>query len=129
MSKAREHAAAHVFFALGDRNRLALVRKLGSDGALSATVLSNGAKVTRQAIVKHLQVLESAGLVTHEKRGREVLYALEPRRLEEARAFLDGVSAGWDRAIDRLRQLVEQPEPATSTEKKGKKRREQRQDG
>jgi DNA-binding transcriptional ArsR family regulator len=98
-----------VFFALGDRTRLSVVRKLGSGGALSGTALSAGAKVTRQAIVKHLQVLERVGLVTHEKRGREVLYLLEPRRLEEAGAFLDGVSAGWDRAIERLRQLVEVP--------------------
>ncbi len=59
--------------------------------------------------MKHLQVLKGAGLVTHEKRGREVLFALEARRLDEARAFLDGVSAGWDRAIDRLRRMVEEP--------------------
>jgi DNA-binding transcriptional ArsR family regulator len=109
MSKAREQVAADVFFALGDRTRLSVVRKLGSNGALSATALSDGAKVTRQAIVKHLQLLESVGLVTHEKRGREVLYALEPRRLDDARAFLDAVSAGWDRAIERLRQMVEEP--------------------
>jgi DNA-binding transcriptional ArsR family regulator len=110
MSRARERVAADVFFALGDRTRLSVVRKLGSGGALTATVLSDGATVTRQAIAKHLQVLEAAGLVTHEKRGREVLYALEPRRLEDARAFLDAVSAGWDRAIERLRQIVEEPE-------------------
>jgi DNA-binding transcriptional ArsR family regulator len=76
-------------------------------GALSATALSGAAKVTRQAIVKHLQVLEGAGLVTHDKRGREVLYALEPQRLADARGFLDAVSASWDRAIDRLRRIVE----------------------
>jgi DNA-binding transcriptional ArsR family regulator len=114
MSKAHEQVAADVFFALGDRTRLSVVRKLGSAGALSATALSDGATVTRQAIVKHLQVLEGAGLVTHEKRGREVLYALEPRRLAEARAFLDAVSAGWDRAIERLRELVEEPERTKS---------------
>lgn len=107
MSKAREQQAADVFFALGDRTRLSVVRKLGSGGARSATTLSEGADVSRQAIVKHLQVLEDAGLVSHEKRGREVLYALEPRRLEEAQAFLDAVSAGWDRALERLRQIVE----------------------
>jgi DNA-binding transcriptional ArsR family regulator len=106
MSSAPERAA-DLFFALGDRTRLSVVRKLGTGGALSATALSNGARVSRQAIVKHLQVLEGAGLVSHEKRGREVLYALEPRRLAEARAFLDGVSAGWDRAIERLRRIVE----------------------
>src|SRR5262245_31439082 len=110
MSKAREQAAASVFFALGDRTRLSVVRKLGADGALSATALSDGAKVTRQAIVKHLQVLEGAGLVTSAQRGREVLYSLDTRRLEEARAFIDAVSASWDRAIERLRLLVEEPE-------------------
>src|SRR5262245_9304876 len=111
MSAARERAVADVFFALGDGTRLSVVRKLGSGGALSATALSDGAKVTRQAIVKHLQVLEGAGLVTHEKRGREVLYALKPEGLENARGFLDGVSASWDRAIERLRRMVEQPLP------------------
>ncbi len=62
-----------------------------------------------QAIVKHLQVLEGAGLVASEKRGREVLYALQPERLDDARAFIDDVSASWDRAITRLRALVEEP--------------------
>jgi DNA-binding transcriptional ArsR family regulator len=105
-------AVAEVFFALGDETRLAMLAKLGG-GALSATALSSGARVTRQAIVKHLQVLEGAGLVTHEKRGREVLFALEGRRIEEARAFLEMISASWDRAIDRLREMVEEPPPRT----------------
>ena len=108
MSRASERAVAKVFFALGDGTRLSVVSKLGSGGSLSATALSDGAKVTRQAIVKHLQVLEGAGLVTHEKRGREVLYALSPQRLAHARAFLDAVSASWDRAIERLRHMVEE---------------------
>jgi DNA-binding transcriptional ArsR family regulator len=108
MPRGAEHAVAEVFFALGDRTRMSVVSKLGS-GALTATALSDGASVTRQAIVKHLQVLEGAGLVSHEKRGREVLYALEPTRLDDARAFLEAISARWDRAIDRLRDLVEEP--------------------
>jgi DNA-binding transcriptional ArsR family regulator len=109
MSKASERAVASVFFALGDGTRLALVRRLSAEGGLTATTLSEGAPVTRQAIVKHLQVLEGAGLVSPEKRGREVLYALDGGKLLEARAFLDGISAGWDRAIERLRLLVEGP--------------------
>jgi DNA-binding transcriptional ArsR family regulator len=109
MSKAPERAAAAVFFALGDGTRLSVVRKLGSAGAQSATELSDGAKVTRQAIVKHLRVLESAGLVTPAKRGREVVYSLETRKLADARAFLDGISEGWDRALERLRRVVEEP--------------------
>jgi DNA-binding transcriptional ArsR family regulator len=107
MSTARERAAADLFFALGDGTRLTVVRKLSTGGAASATALSDGAKVTRQAIVKHLQVLEGAGLVTHQQRGREVLYTLETSRLDEARTFLDGISAAWDRALERLRKMVE----------------------
>ena len=110
MSKGRDVATAEVFFALGDETRLSVVKKLGSEGALSATVLSAGAAVTRQAIVKHLQVLEGAGLVRHERQGREVLYSLESRRLELARTFLERVSERWDRAVERLRDLVEEPE-------------------
>jgi DNA-binding transcriptional ArsR family regulator len=106
MSRA-ERAVAEVFFALGDGTRLSVVKRLGAGRALSATALSGGAKVTRQAIVKHLRVLEGAGLVTHERRGREVLYALETRRFDDARAFIDRVSAAWDRRIERLRTLVE----------------------
>jgi DNA-binding transcriptional ArsR family regulator len=105
---------AELFFALGDETRLAVVRRLSSGVPLSATTLSSGAKVSRQAIVKHLQVLEGAGLVSHEKRGREVLYSLEARRLDEARAFIEAVSAGWDRAIERLRQQVEKPKKRRS---------------
>jgi hypothetical protein len=47
--------------------------------------------------------------VTHQKRGREVLYSLESRRLADARDFIDGISASWDRRIERLRQIVEEP--------------------
>jgi len=109
MSKGREQDLARVFAALGDATRLALVAHLLAGGALSATALAEGRDTSRQAIVKHLQVLEVADLVVRERHGREVLYALDPRRVDEARAFLDAVSAGWDRAIGRLRKLVETP--------------------
>jgi DNA-binding transcriptional ArsR family regulator len=112
MSKA-DRAAAGVFSALGNETRLTLVRRLGKE-PLSATALAQRSAVTRQAITKHLQVLEASGLVTHRKSGREVLYAVEPRKLHQARAFLDAVSASWDQAIDRLRLLVEESTPPTT---------------
>jgi DNA-binding transcriptional ArsR family regulator len=118
MSKAPERVA-YIFFALGDETRLSVLRRLGEGAALSGTSLSEGARVSRQAVVKHLQVLESAGLVTHRKQGREVLYALETERLDEARAFLDGISAGWDRAIEHLRRLVEEPTPRRERRRRG----------
>ena len=80
MSRRSNLAVADIFFALGDRTRLSVLTKLGSD-ALTATMLAEDAKVTRQAIVKHLQVLEGAGLVKHEKHGRDVLYVLKPEKL------------------------------------------------
>ncbi len=104
---ADDQCIADVFFALGDGTRLALVQRLVDEGAQSATRLCVNAGVTRQAIIKHLQVLEGAGLVQHQRHGREVLYALELQRLQEAQAFLHGISAGWDRALERLRHMVE----------------------
>ena len=117
MPSAPEAVAAGVFFALGDGTRLSVVRRLGTGGALSATALSDGAAVTRQAIVKHLHVLEEARLVTHEKRGREVLYALAPERLAAARDYLDAVSLDWDRALERLRRFVEAPAAARQSDR------------
>jgi DNA-binding transcriptional ArsR family regulator len=106
MSKLPDRDAV-VFFALGDETRLGVVRRLAAAGGLSATALAEGAAVSRQAIVKHLGVLERAGIVVRRRAGREVLYHLEPLGLVDARAFIDGISAGWDRALERLRDLVE----------------------
>lgn len=109
MSKAPDRtAAAALFFALGDPTRLSLVQKLGDGPALSATQLAHGSPVTRQAVTKHLRVLEDAGLVHHQKHGRDVLYVLDAARVDDARVFLETISARWDRAINRLRLLVEQ---------------------
>ena|SRR5438270_9274030 len=115
MSKRTEAQVVEIFSALGDQTRLALLVKLRA-GVLSATALSEGAPVTRQAILKHLNVLENAGLVSHQKQGREVLYSFEPRPLHDAQAYLERISAGWDRAIARLRSLVEEP-PANKHDK------------
>jgi DNA-binding transcriptional ArsR family regulator len=99
--------AAPLFAALGDRTRLALVIRLGSSGPLSIAQLAVGAAVTRQAITKHLQVLDDAGLVRSARQGRERIWRVEADRLEEARRFLDQVSCQWDDALGRLRTFVE----------------------
>ncbi len=100
--------AAPVFAALGDETRLALVARLSSDGPLSITRLTAGSAVTRQAITKHLNVLATAGLVSDIRRGRERIWELEPEQMETARTYLEHVSKRWDRALDRLKQLVEE---------------------
>jgi DNA-binding transcriptional ArsR family regulator len=112
MSRARSAAnrldeAAPVFAALGDATRLRLVARLCTDGPLSIVRLSEGAEVTRQAITKHLEALADAGLVRDARRGRERVWQLEPRKLAEARRYLDQISEQWDAALDRLKSFVE----------------------
>ncbi len=99
--------SAHIFAALGDETRLKLVARLCSAGPLSIAKLTTGAEVTRQAITKHLTVLEGVGLVRGVRSGRERLWELEPRQLEEARRYLDLISSQWDEALGRLKLLLE----------------------
>lgn len=100
-------STAPIFAALGDETRLHLVSRLSADGPTSITKLTAGTSVTRQAIAKHLRVMEEAGLVHSSRRGRESLYQLDQRRLEDARHYLDLISKEWDDALARLRSFVE----------------------
>jgi DNA-binding transcriptional ArsR family regulator len=99
---------APLFAALGDETRLRLIARLCDTGPMSISRLSFGSKVTRQAITKHLQVMEEAGLARSTRRGRERIWELDQARLEDARAHLAQISSQWDEALDRLRQLVEE---------------------
>lgn len=92
-----------LFGALADPTRRAIVVDLVRHGPQSATRLSVGAPLTRQAVVKHLQALESAGLVTSQRVGREVLFRATPEPLASAVGWLLDAGATWDRRIDRLR--------------------------
>ena len=99
--------SAPLFAALGDETRLRIVARLCADGPLSIVRLTSGMDVTRQAITKHLHVLEHAGLVRGIRQGRERLWELEPHQLQEARRCLELISQQWDEALDRLKQAVE----------------------
>ena len=101
------HASAALFAALGDETRLRVVSRLCEEGPLSIARLTEGSDVTRQAVTKHLRVLDKAGLVRGARDGRENVYELEPRRLSEARKYLDLISREWDDTLDRLRAFVE----------------------
>jgi DNA-binding transcriptional ArsR family regulator len=98
---------APVFAALGDPTRLSLLRKLSDGGTQSIARLSVDTRLTRQAVTKHLHVLEKAGLVGSVRVGRESQYAYRPEPVAEARSYLDTVSARWDEALGRLKALVE----------------------
>ena len=74
---------------------------------MSITSLTAGSRVTRQAVTKHLRVLEGSGLVQSRRRGRESIWQLEQKRLREARRYLDLISQQWDAALGRLSVLVE----------------------
>jgi DNA-binding transcriptional ArsR family regulator len=74
---------------------------------MSITRLTEGSKLTRQAITKHLRVMEEAGLVRSQRHGRESVWQLEQRRLRDARHYLRVISKQWDEALDRLRNFVE----------------------
>jgi DNA-binding transcriptional ArsR family regulator len=103
----KRHARAPVFAALGDETRLSLVAKLCRGQPRSISQLTRGSRLTRQAITKHLRVLESAGVVHSIRSGRDSLFAFDPQPMEEIRKYLDFVSEQWDQALARLKSFVE----------------------
>ena len=102
-------SAAHapdVFSALADPTRRHVLRLVAENGPASATSLERELPVSRQAIVKHLVVLKSAGLVTGERSGQEVRYSLVPQPLDEAAEWLAQIGARWDERLARLRAYL-----------------------
>ncbi|MBO0904541.1 ArsR/SmtB family transcription factor [Jiella sonneratiae] len=99
---------AKLFAALGDPTRLALVARLSAGESLSIAALSSDTRLTRQAVTKHLHVMQEAGLVASERVGRESRYAFRPEALDGARAYLDAVSGQWRDALHRLKRFVEE---------------------
>lgn len=96
-----------MFAALGDKTRLALLVKLSSGRPASIAELTSSSKLSRQAITKHLRVLERVGIVHSSREGRESRFAFDPRPILDARTYLDSVAEEWDRALSRLKSFVE----------------------
>lgn len=65
--------------------------------------------MTRQAVTKHLRVMEKSGLVRCTRRGRESIWQLDQVRMDEVRSYLDLISQQWDDALKRLRSFIEEP--------------------
>ncbi len=111
MSRAEKAKAladpASVFAALGDPTRLALLKRLSDGQTRSISTLSADTRMTRQAVTKHLHVLQQVGLVANLRVGRESRFAYRPEPVAEAIAYLDQVSAQWDAALSRLKAIVE----------------------
>ena len=105
---AKRQTRAPTFSALGDETRLALVAKLCGGRPYSISQLTQGTKLTRQAITKHLRVLESVGIVHRVRSGRESRFEFDPQPMEGIKEYLDFVSAQWDQALSRLKAFVEE---------------------
>jgi DNA-binding transcriptional ArsR family regulator len=103
----RHRSHAPLFAALGDETRLALLTKLGAGEQRSISELSHGSPLSRQAITKHLRILERAHLIRSTHSGRERLYELDPLPVQSLKNYLDALSGQWDAALDRLRSFVE----------------------
>ena len=98
---------ASVFAALGDETRLSLIGKLSNGSPQSISRLAKGSTLTRQAITKHLRVLEGAGVVHSVRVGRESLFEFRLEPLKELRSYLERVSDQWEHALARLKSFVE----------------------
>ena len=101
---------AEIFRALGDPVRLEMVQRLSRDRRQRITVVSKGLGITRQGARRHLQVLADAGLVSLEPTGRDVWVELDPKTLDQARAFIAELERQWDIRLDALKGFVEHEE-------------------
>ncbi|ORW96197.1 ArsR family transcriptional regulator [Mycobacterium sp. IEC1808] len=99
---------APLFDALGDANRLRIVVRLCDVGPCSTSQVTQAIPVTRQAASKHLALLESVGVVTSARRGRERVWTVRTEPLAQASDYLDQLSRRWDAAVERLRAFVEE---------------------
>ncbi len=106
-ASAKRRPRAPVFAALGDDTRLSLIAKLSAGQPYSISQLTEGSRLTRQAITKHLRVLERVGIVHSIHKGRVSLFAFDPKPLEETKEYLDFVARQWDQALSRLKSFVE----------------------
>lgn len=99
-----------VISALADPTRRQLLDLLAAHGEVTATTLAEQVPVSRQAIVKHLAVLDAAGLVTARKSGREVLYAVRPDALNATARWMAALATEWDRRLATIKRIAEAAE-------------------
>jgi ArsR family transcriptional regulator, cadmium/lead-responsive transcriptional repressor len=107
----RREGGDELWAAVADPTRRAVLDVLLAHGQATATTLAAELPVTRQAVAKHLAVLERAGLVEGRRRGREVRYAVRPERLDAATRGLMRVAADWDTRLATIKRLAESQEP------------------
>ncbi len=97
---------ARLFAALADPTRLAVFEQIAAGAPMTATELSKQLPVSRQAISKHLSILDDAGLVERTRSGREVRFTARGEHLEEVVTWAAGIGAEWDARLARLRRTL-----------------------
>lgn len=105
--------AAPVFTALADPTRRQLLTNLAQHSPRTATQLATQYAITRQGILKHLRVLEGAGLVAVHQQGREKRYTLTPEPLAEVNRWTQTLTGLWDKRLSRLKTLLERETDAS----------------
>ena len=104
---AAQSGVAEVFAALGDATRVALLQQLAAGGPGSATSLTAMTSISRQAVNRHLQILEGAGLVESERAGREVLYSHRPGKATQAADWLQELNRAWEQQLQLVKAAAE----------------------
>ena len=114
-TEAEDADPASRFAALADPTRRQVLGLLGGQGELTATALADRLPISRQAIVKHLTVLDDAGLVAGRRVGREVRYAVRPEALVATARWMAALANDWDRRLAAIKRVAEAAEAAAST--------------
>jgi DNA-binding transcriptional ArsR family regulator len=103
--------ADELWAAVADPTRQRLLDALLAHGGATATELAAELPVTRQAVAKHLAVLDRAGLVESRRLGREVRYTVRAEQLDAARRRLARLAAHWDERLATIKRLAESTDP------------------
>lgn len=111
----RTEAVDSVLAALADPTRRQVLDLLATRGQATATTLADGLPISRQAVVKHLAVLDAAGLVDSLKVGREVRYAVRTESLDITARWMAALAADWDQRLDKIKRVAEAAEGKESS--------------
>lgn len=107
--EAEAAAVATIFAALGDPTRARIVGRLAREGRLTLSDLARDTPISRQAIARHVGVLNDAGIVASERHGREVRLSVRPEALAPVGQWLSEVSRAWDDVLSRLARHLDGP--------------------
>lgn len=105
----------NVLIALADPTRRQLLDHIASSGYATATTLATKVTVSRQAVVKHLTVMEDAELVASNRIGREVRYNVCPNQLSRAAEWMEKIAADWDRQLEWIKRIAEEKDNSELT--------------